>query len=582
MRSIHAILIGFAVIACIPTAVAAAPTSSIELKADVVDYYSNRFVLTADGHVHARLTDGTVITGDAFSVDLKLNRYLIAGHVHVAGRNINLDAAAIAGYPDLDRTYVVTTGLHPDRWTFFDQDYTNDHAGRQQPGDAFYFPDLSNAKPYIITNSATLFLKNNVEFPVGSRIYLAGVYVPTPGYVINYSANSNFYQNAYSGAIFNIGVPYHGAADAISEFDIRGDEYRGVYLSFEQHFVHNLDYAVFSVNPLTQNQRQWNAILYKRISPDVEARLFYQLSTLSVFLGQPQQASSYANLLVNWRLGRYAMSVDADQYNNDLLGNAQDAVAADGLNQAGHPFDAQVTIQSFEDEFRFFRHIGVPVKFQYRAGFGQIHDGLGIQTITGETFGGVQYNTQYQKFLGATVYTSPVRIARQLTLSAKYDEQQQWFSLPHHVVNETFNTTLAYTPLRVSLPAFFLSYNVTNVGDFYGAQQRLAYPAFENTVTTPYGTYTGLAAFDGFATSRYYTGAMVFSPTPYFSFNLTIQRFFTTPAPVPGLGGQPPWQMTPDVRIRISHNILVDVNNTYYFNFGGLKWAPTTNVQVSP
>ncbi len=33
----------------------------------------------------------------------------------------------------------------------------------------------------------------------------------------------------------------------------RYDQYRGFYTAFDQHFVHNLDYAVFSVDPVTQN-----------------------------------------------------------------------------------------------------------------------------------------------------------------------------------------------------------------------------------------------------------------------------------------------------------------------------------------
>jgi len=118
---------------------------------------------------------------------------------------------------------------------------------------------------------ATIFLKNNVEFPIGSRINVLGVFVPTPGYVVNYSSNPNFYQNAFSGAVFDIGVPFHGAGRR----DLgRAHPLRPVprlLHRLDQHFVHNLDYAVFSVDPLTQNQRQYNAILYKRLSPDVES-----------------------------------------------------------------------------------------------------------------------------------------------------------------------------------------------------------------------------------------------------------------------------------------------------------------------
>ncbi len=58
-----------------PRIAEAESTRSIDLKADVVDYYSNRFILTADGNVSARLSDGTIVTGNTFSMDLKLNRF---------------------------------------------------------------------------------------------------------------------------------------------------------------------------------------------------------------------------------------------------------------------------------------------------------------------------------------------------------------------------------------------------------------------------------------------------------------------------------------------------------------------------
>src|ERR1700733_9112975 len=113
----------------VPNAAAADTTRSIDLKANVIDYYSNRFILTADGNVSARLSDGTVVTGDTFSMDLKLNRFLIAGDVHVDGPHIHQVGAAFAGYPDLERDYLVTEGGTPDRWTYFGLDFTDPHPG---------------------------------------------------------------------------------------------------------------------------------------------------------------------------------------------------------------------------------------------------------------------------------------------------------------------------------------------------------------------------------------------------------------------------------------------------------------------
>jgi hypothetical protein len=573
-----------------PRIARADPTRSIELRAHVVDYYSNRFILTADGNVSVRLSDGTIITGNSFSMDLKLNRFLIAGNVHLDGPHVHETGAAFAGYPDLDRNYFLEEGDLPDRWTFYGQNFTDQHKGRYQPGDAFYFPDLSGEKPYIIASSATVFVKNNVEFPPGSRIApVLGAYLPTPGFVINYSSNPNFYQNGFSGAVLDIGVPFHGAADAISAMHIRYDQYRGLYTAFDQHFVHNQDYAVLSVDPLTQNQRQYNAIFYKRISPALEARLFFQLSALSQgLINEPTTASAYTNFVTNTKLGKYAIGLNADQYNDSLLGNAQDAFAADGLRQAGHPFDMTLTVQSFEDEIRAFRYIGVPVKFQYRAGYGYNYDSYGVPT-QGDgsanipaTWGGAVYPSIYQSFLGVTVYTSSVKIAKLTTISAKIDRLEQWYSLPHHEITTDFSATIARTPLNVKQPAFLLTYDNLNIGDFYGADQLHAYPAAPDVIVNQFGTFSGQSAFDGFATSRSLSGSMVYTPTPYFALNLLMQKFVVTPAPVPGVGGQPPYQFTADVRIRLSRQVLLDVARTYYFNFGNQLWSPQFAIQFSP
>jgi hypothetical protein len=598
MRFFLLFLIVASIVLLAPGTAGAESTRSIELKAAVVDYYSDRFILTADGNVSAKFSDGTVVRGQTFSMDLKLNRFLIAGNVHVDGPHIHAEGAAFAGYPDLERNYFLTEDATPDRWTYYGLDFTDPHPGRQQPGDAFYFVDVSELKPYIVANSATIFLKNNVEFPVGSRILVLGAYIPTPGYVVNYSSNPNFYQNAFSGATFDIGIPYHGAADALSAFHIRYDPYRGLYTAFDQHFVHNQDYAVFSVDPLTQNQRQFNAILYKRVSPAVETRFFYQLSALSQGLSLPQSSGDYANFAVNARVGKYAVGLNVDQYNNSLLAGAQDMFAANGLRQAGHPFDMTLNVQSYEDEFRLFRYLGVPLKFQYRAGYGYVYDSYGLPvagtagfpvtnpdgSVTPGNFQGAVYPTIYQTYLGFTVYTNSMKIAKFTTISAKADKLTQWFSLPHHIVTTDVSSTIAYTPQSIKKPAFLLSYDILNIGDFYASRemQLVAYPPAADTITNEFGTFSGLAAFDGFATSRTLSASMVYTPTPYFALNLTAQYFNVTPRAVPGVGGSAPLQFNADVRVRLSKNILVDVSRSYFFNFADQKWSPQFFIQFSP
>ncbi len=568
------------------TACAHAATRSIVLRADVVDYYSNRFILTADGHVHAQLSDGTVITGQTFAMDLKLNRFVIAGDVHVDGPSVHEVGAAFSDYPDLDRIYFLTNGDEPDRWTFFGSDYKNRHAGREQPGDAFYLPDLHDAPPYLVGNRVTIFPKNNIEFAPGTRIRIAGLYTPTPGWVVNFSANSNFYQNGYAGAVFDVQIPFVGSENAITAFDVRYDQTRGAYLSFEQHLVHDRDYYVFTINPLTQDQRQWDLIAYKRISPALETRVFGQLSTLSTWpFKEPSQSSSYVNFQLNSRVGRYAVSLNADQYNNSLIPSDNSAFTPYGLRVDGHPFDVQLSVQSFEDEWKLFRSIGVPLKFQYRAGYGWAYDSFGILAVNGQpTFNGGFYPLISQTFVGATVYTSPIRLFSNVTISAKSDKQRQWFSLPHHIDTTNTSVTLAYAAPLPKLPSGYLSYQVLNIADYYGAQQLIAYPPADDTYVSPYGfgTFTGLAAFRGLATQRVLTGSGVYSPNPNLSLSFIMQYYNVTPAPVPGLGGLPPFELTPDARFRITPNLQVDISRTYYFHFGVQNWSTQANIVLSP
>jgi hypothetical protein len=575
---------------------AMAATRSIALRADVCDYYSNRYILTADGHVRARLSDGTVVSGRTFSMDLKLNRFLIAGDVHVDNATVHLTGAAFAGYPDLDHYYFLPEGDEPDRWTFFGSDYNDTHAGRDQPGDAFYLPDLSNSKPYLVGNRVTIFPKNNLEFGAGSRIRIAGVYTPTPGWVVNFSSNPNFYQNGFAGAVFDIQIPFRGSANDITAFDVRYDQFHGAYLSFEQHYVHNADYVVFTVNPLTQDERQWNLIGYKRIAPWLETRLFTQLSTLSTWeFKEPTQSSAYTNFQANARIAKYAASLNIDQYNNSLLPTDNGLYTAQGLQDDGHPFDLQFTLQSYEDEWRLFRYIGVPLKFQYRAGYGWDYNNGGILTVNSSpTWGGAIYPLIANTFVGLTVYTPSVRIAKLTTASIKTDKQRQWFSLPHHIDTTSTTATVAYTPIVSNRPAFFVSYNVLNIGDYYGKDQLVAYPPGGigcagqaipnacNVITNQFGTFTGLDAFRGIATSRSITGSAVYTPTHYFAINLTAQHFDVSPAPVPGVGGQAPYLISADVRARLTSNLLVDVSRSYYFNFGAERWSPQFTVTLSP
>jgi hypothetical protein len=571
----------------------AAPPRSLDLHADRVVFYSSRYIVTGEGHVRVRLSDGTVLTSEIFSMDLKLNRYLLAGDVRINGDAVHETGAAFAGYPDLDRSYFLSAAGSPDKWTYFGLDFTHPQKGRTQPGDAYFIPDVSMEKPYIVASDATILPKTMVEFRA-ARLYILGVFIPTGKWVQTFSANSNYAQNAFAGASFDIGLPYNGSLHAISAIHLRYTGLQKFFLSFDQHFVWDRDWIVFSVNPVTQYLRQFNLIGYKRISPKMEARIFAQLSTQQHGINQPQVASAYTNLESVISLRHSALSLVADQYNTSLL---QYPANAPNENSYDHPADAQLTWYGRDTPLTKY----TPINLRLRSGYGIAHDGyhcgrpafcLGDpRNRTGEDIGYVldyfgatrtRVPTITQKFFGFTLYTNsfPLDKNRSLNLNVTFDKQRQWFSLPHFI--DTTMTTVSLSKTYTRKLAFLSAYSVTQLGDYFGARQLEFYPPYTPPLVDPYNglTYPGYSAFRGFSTSRTLTGSAVITPNEYFNYALTVRRNYDFPAPIPGLFGNPPWAITNEIRFRVAKQILLDVTRTDYFNFGG--YGPSFGVQFGP
>ncbi|MDB5039923.1 MAG: hypothetical protein JWN27_649, partial [Candidatus Eremiobacteraeota bacterium] len=274
------------------TAAAGSSLASLDVTAKNVDFFYNRFIVTADGDVRVRLSDGTTVTGQTFTMDLKLNRYLVAGDVHVDGPGIHVAGAALAGYPDLDRTFFLPAAGTPERYTYFGGDWTNPHAGREQPGDAYNFPDLTAERPYIYATAVRIVPKTNALFTF-PHIYTAGVYTPLPRYMVTFSANPHYFENGFAGARADIALPFNGSEHSLTALHLRNDAFNGTYLALDQHFVWDHDYIVAAIDPLTQEERQYNLIAYKRFSQKLETRLFVQESAAQAgIINRPDNAAA--------------------------------------------------------------------------------------------------------------------------------------------------------------------------------------------------------------------------------------------------------------------------------------------------
>ncbi|MGA8533433.1 MAG: hypothetical protein WB615_04940, partial [Candidatus Tumulicola sp.] len=83
----------------------ARPNTIVRLSADHLAFYYDTFLIEADGNVRVQTSDGFSASGDAFSMDLKLNRFLVAGHVTLSAGGEQRSGAALSDFLDFNRIY---------------------------------------------------------------------------------------------------------------------------------------------------------------------------------------------------------------------------------------------------------------------------------------------------------------------------------------------------------------------------------------------------------------------------------------------------------------------------------------------
>jgi hypothetical protein len=236
--------------------------------------------------------------------------------------------------------------------------------------------------------------------------------------------------------------------------------------------------------------------------------------------------------------------------------------------------DASLSWTGYENRLTKY----MPILFRLRSTLGMAHDIYGYGGYPNEQPGPPD---SFYHVLGGTLYTPAIKFGR-YSLNLSYDRQKTWFNVPHEIDQGDSRATLSRAFDRERIHSF-LTYEVRTTDDYWGAAQLAAYPAYYPPVyATPFGTYTGLDAFRGLATSHGWTNGNVYTPTQFFSLNVQLARFYDFPAPVPGLYGQPPWQMTLDVQFRLSRFVRVDLSRAQYFNFGNERWSPQFGIQLSP
>jgi hypothetical protein len=607
-----------------PQPTVAPPRTVLYLTADRIDFYYDRFLLEADGKVRVRTSDGFTVTGDAFSMDLKLNRFMVAGNVTLHDATGTVSGAAISDFLDFRRIYFVPVTSEPDRWTFLDGDLAHPVKGRVMPDDAFYFPQISQ-QPSITAGGAVIETKTYVRF-VNSHTYLAGAEIPLGTDVVNFSSGQYFAQNSLSGASIDLTWNMAGSPNALTALHLRYDPTYHTYLSVEQHLVGDHDYAVFSVNPATRAEKWWNLLLYEKLGSRFQIQSFTQYYTQQNYLEEPRAAQQTSFINATYAMPHSYIQATSQITNYNLLGpGSLEAPDAIGGNLS-HPTQVQLTATSFQN-----RVADLPLFEQIYEGYGFNHDSVGgLQYLNGfpghglpipvpglQAYGapcpdqyGVKnppqyfcpvYTTIWNTVLGVNFFTPALKLNdppspyETYYFNASFTKQYQWNSLPHWISTASENFTISRQFTR-SVHTY-VGYQIQNIGDHYISGGYLPCEPV-NTFYCP----ISFTSFRGVSTLRTTSAGINLVPTPEFNFSLLVRHHDDFPVPVPGvfappsnniLGqplynwylGEPPYDATADVRFVILPHALLDVSRTLYWYGNPYRtqfWQPTFVVQVLP
>jgi hypothetical protein len=584
-----------------PTPFTGRRLAALSIVAEKVAFYSNRFIVGADGNVVVTMGDGTKIVGNTFSMDLRLNRFVIAGNVTLTAGPTVVHGAAFSEFLDFDRGYFLPLFDEPDRWTYTQGDYAHPLLGRVMPGDAFFLPNLAGERVFLYAKRADADPHESVRFSPAS-LNFGLTFVNFPTYFLDFSKNPNFAQNSLAGADIDGPYDFAGGEHGLATAHVRYDSINQLYLSYEQHQFSNNHYVVFSVNPITRPGKNYNLIAYDRISPVLQVQALFQEFTFQHSFTQPLSASAFASIELTLALKQSFLQLTTNSYYQSLLGQpkglGRDLYYGDPSHLwiPDHPAGISLSWNGFRHKIA-----RLPISFQLRSSIGNNHNEISAlnQTSGLQQLGGFEYDTEYNHGAGATLLTDPIVLLRDKSgqkrdvyFTATFDKQRTYYSVPHHIDITTTNLSLTKSISPRHLTAV-LSYINTNTGDYYGAQQLEAYPSTVAQSPATGELYPQYAAFRGLGTTRSFREQLVFTPSPALNSSITMREDDDFPVAVPGISetignvtyfnnyGVPPYQLTLDTRFRINSILTLDVSRGYSFNFGGYqRWSPNFAIQV--
>jgi hypothetical protein len=536
----------------------------IHISAQRIEYYADLAVMIAQGFVQVTQPDGSIVTGDTFSMSLSLRRFLLAGHVRLQTSAGVMNGAAYADFLVFRREYFVPLDPEADRWTFSDYDFAHPSKGRQMPGDAFFIPDVSGSRPYIVASSVTIDANTYARFTPATFVLLDGAVwtFPMPPFTYNFSVNQNFAVNALPGASVDVPFNFAGSPVSLSAIHYRYDQINHSYAALDQHFAWPQAYIAFSLSPATLPAKQWNLLAYSRTSLQSALQLNTQLFTYQYGLTQPLSASGFADVQYLQGARQSAWRFDVTQQYASLL--AQPALGYYGNPShpwiPNHPFTAGAQWNGYDQKL-----LRTGLTYRLSSGYAYDWDTYGIagtnQTdVSSYNFAGSLYTPVYPGPLGTG-------------LNASYSIGQTYLSFPNIIQAQNFTATASR---RVSRSTVLIGSIVINSAT---ARNELSIVSPNQATGVPPlpSSSNGLPVVLGpflRATNRAYGLTTVLSPSPNFQFTLAATQSNYSPEQVPLVAGPPRYALSGDLRARITRVLFLDVQRSYQFNWGGQPWSP--------
>lgn len=533
--------------------------SPITVSAERVEYYSDLALVVARGSADVELADGVAVHGDVFLMDLRQQRFVVAGHVMLTTPDGEHPGAALADFLAFRRVYFIPLDPAADRWTYLDGDYAHPQLGREMPGDAFFLTSVAGHRPYVVGKRAIVDPNAYVRFePAIVDVLDVAPTGPLPAYVDNFSSDPSFGQNSLPGATLDAPYAFYGTPHSLDTFHIRYDQSLSVkaYGAYEHHAVFGGGgYAVFSLAPLTQPQKQWNLLAYAPAGTADALSLQAQLFTTQSGFAQPSTSNGFVDLRVLQALRQSSLQLDATQMYDTLL--------AQGTPD--HPSIVGVDWTSYDEGIGRSN-----IDLRLQSGAAAIRDAFGVAgtakpNVVTEHLGAI---------LATPVYTGPLGIGLNATAGA----QRTWLDFPNRIDTSTFAASAA----RPIAPHVYSTFT-WSVGTL-DAQSPTDVVVSPNVTTgltpTPQSTnglpVYGVPTIYRRTTSRTYSLTGSWQPSPEFQLSTTVLKTSYAPVQLPA-----PLAVSATIRARVTNALYLSVGRSYFFDFEGQRWSPQFVIQVT-